>query len=963
MRNLSGKLGIGLFFWLSAALTPSWGEQLLVPSVGYETIQSAIESANPGDEVIVAAGIYKENLNFRGKAITVRSEDPEDPNVVAATIIDGSAPADPNFGSVVVFNSGEGHDSVLTGFTITGGTGSWILVSWRYNGLYWNRCGGGVLCYNLSEPTIARNVFRDNSAGQGGGIYIYGDPVNPADPANPVVHVVPVITDNLLENNSALISHGFTPPNPDYAVHDHGDGGAIVGFQGCDAVIQRNIIRKNFAYLYGGGIHLRQWSDGLIANNQIYANKAELGAGVHLTYMASPTVRDNYIASNLASNLGGAGIYVILFSQPLIERNLIMQNESTNGAGIAIFTNSSAVIRDNLICRNLGSGIRIYGSNPTIHHNTITHNTGTGVDCYQDTAPVIENNIISFNEKGYGVTVYSGSGVVLRYNNVWNNEAGGYGPDISDRTGVEGNISVNPEYLDAESNEFHLHYSSRCINAGDPAYAPGEGEADYEGQGRKKGSSVDMGAYEANQVWNILQAEQYASIQEGVDDAENGDILIVVPGIHTGPGNRDIVYGGKAITLQSIDPQDPEIVEGTVIDCEGTLTEPHRGFHFYQGEEPNSILDGFTVTNAAWAYEGGAIRCSASSPTIRNCILVGNSAQDRGGGIYLGNGSEAIIHNCVFQSNRLEPAGYGGGIFCKHSSPTITNCYFLNNSAVGDGRHGGGICCFGSQDGHSNPVVTNCIFSGNSAGHRGGGLYAYWSSPTFINCTVIGNQALEGGGVGSFSRDYLPDVVANPTLINCIVRDNRAELGPEIALINTFRVWGWYEHTEMTISHSNIKGGRPGIFVDTDCILHWGEGNMEADPNFTDPGYWHENATPDDPNDDYYVIGNYHLTPGSACINTGDTDSLPAAILRDIDGEDRIIRETVDMGADEFFQPDVDINGDGRVDCLDLMILSNDWLEVGANLAGDLSTDGQVDLQDIAALGAWWCWQGFWRLD
>jgi len=112
---------------------------LHVPSGEYSTIQSAINDANDSDIVVVSAGTYQENIDFLGKAITVRSVEPNNPNVVATTVIDGSDPFDPNIGSAVTFASGEDANSVLSGFTITGGTGAWLLVSWEFKGLNGNR--------------------------------------------------------------------------------------------------------------------------------------------------------------------------------------------------------------------------------------------------------------------------------------------------------------------------------------------------------------------------------------------------------------------------------------------------------------------------------------------------------------------------------------------------------------------------------------------------------------------------------------------------------------------------------------------------------------------------------------------------------------------------------------------------------------------------------------------------------
>jgi hypothetical protein len=79
------------------------------------TIQEAIDAADYGDTALVAPGTYSENINFREKAITVKSENgrPED------TIIDGR-----NADSVVTFTSGEGRLSILNGFTLQNGRAS-----------------------------------------------------------------------------------------------------------------------------------------------------------------------------------------------------------------------------------------------------------------------------------------------------------------------------------------------------------------------------------------------------------------------------------------------------------------------------------------------------------------------------------------------------------------------------------------------------------------------------------------------------------------------------------------------------------------------------------------------------------------------------------------------------------------------------------------------------------------------
>ena len=923
-------------------------QMLYVPSP-YSTIQSAVNDANDGDIVVVSAGTYQENIDFLGKAITVRSTDPNDPNIVDATIIDGSNPSDPNRGSTVTFKSGEDTNSALTGFTITGGSGSWELISWESKGLNWNRCGGGAVCYNMSAPTISKNIFVGNTAGQGGGVYIYGNPVNPNDPCNPPVHISPIITGNTFIDNLATIEHGFPPPNTSYPNNDHGDGGAIVGFQGCDAIITGNTITSNSADSYGGGIHLRQWSNGFIANNQITDNNSMLGAGIHITYTSSPTVKNNLIKTNTASSLGGGGIYVYYLSAPLIERNIIAQNTSSNGAGIGVYWESTPTIRNNLIYRNnAGAGMRIVSSSPLVANNTISDNYNGGITCEPNSNPVITNNIITSNGIGWGIRVNTGSSPVIKYNDIWNNAAGTTGPAIPDQTGINGNISTDPNFANHDANDYHLDANSPCINAGDPNYSPEPNETDYDGDNRIMFQRIDIGADEVGIILNATTGIRYETIQKAVDDSSPGDVIIVPPGTYTGTGNRDITFRGKAITVQSEDPNNWDIVAATIIDANGFDPQYHRSFHFYNGEGPNSVVAGLTMTRGGGVYDGGAIRCiSHSSPTIRNCLITGNESGGRGT-IYTEN-SSPIIFNCIITNNRAS-RGYGGAVCAFYnSSPTILNCIITGNKAEGAGHHGGGIYCHD----HANAFIANCIIAGNTAGHRGGGIAAYWSAPTYLNCTVIGNRSLEGGGLSSFRE-------SNPVVINCIVRDNIAPDGNQLALINTMRIWGVDIPTEMTVRYSDIEGGQTQATVDQHCTLHWGAGNIDIDPNFVDAGYWLDSNTPTEPNDDVFVIGNFHLLPGSGCINLGDNNSVPGFAGNDIDGEERIFSGAVDIGADEMVTNPFDFDGDGLVEFYELDILIDEWLQDIPELQTDFNEDGIVDFADFALLAEQWAWQAGW---
>ncbi|MCP4710878.1 MAG: DUF1565 domain-containing protein, partial [Planctomycetes bacterium] len=155
-----------------------------------------------------------------------------------------------------------------------------------------------------------------------------------------------------------------------------------------------------------------------------------------------------------------------------------------------------------------------------------------------------------------------------------------------------------------------------------------------------------------------------------IDASFDGDTVLVADDIYTGTGNRDLDFMRKAILLQSENGP-----AGCIIDCQGA----GRGFDFHSGEGKHSVLDGFTITNGL-GDSGGGIACYSSSPTIRNCIISNNEAQDDGGGMYCYSNASPLLLNCIFTGNTAH--SFGGGIHNYFwAAPTVTRCIFIDNSA------------------------------------------------------------------------------------------------------------------------------------------------------------------------------------------------------------------------------------------------------------------------------------------
>jgi parallel beta-helix repeat protein len=262
----------------------------------YPTIQEAIDAAIEGQTIWVADGLYtgsgNRDIEFKGKAITVRSENgPEN------CIIDCQADAtDNHYG--FYFNYGEDSNSVVDGFTITG----------AYNSSKLTNGGAGIVC-DAGWP--------GSLSGSGG--------------------CRPSILNCIITGNTALV------------------GGGIACIESSPVIKNCSIIHNEATYDSGGGIHILERSNPTITNCVISFNKAKCrGGGIHC-FHGSPTIDNCLINCNRVSLGSGGGIAAWTSSSPTITNcTLSFNHAAAQGDGIVCGNNTHPKIT-NCIFWNNGS--------------------------------------------------------------------------------------------------------------------------------------------------------------------------------------------------------------------------------------------------------------------------------------------------------------------------------------------------------------------------------------------------------------------------------------------------------------------------------------------------------------------------------------------------------------------------------------------------------------------------------
>lgn len=319
-----------------------------------------------------------------------------------------------------------------------------------------------------------------------------------------------------------------------------------------------------------------------------------------------------------------------------------------------------------------------------------------------------------------------------------------------------------------------------------------------------------------------------------------------------------------------------------VVNCRFENNTARQGGGVYAQNATLECRECVFVGNTVTECGGGACVAAKSRATFDGCRFEGNTVttnsgdNNGGGGLFLLRQTEVsycAVSNCVFGGNVSKIRGGGMGCsFHTNAYATVYGCTFTNNVSAG---HGGGICVYEQNNTHTDSPFTirNCLFAfnGNNGSGNGGGVYAVFYG-LIDSCTIVTNSSKKAGG-GLYHR-------WGGTVTDCIIADNTVLDEPDDG-----NIYMWWRDTSGVNYRNCCFWPAPravGASASASIAFATANGCMTADPLFAS-----------------IANSDFALTSRSPCRNKGENMAWMMAAT-DLAGNPRVSEDTVDIGCFEW---------------------------------------------------------------
>ena len=558
-----------------------------------------------------------------------------------------------------------------------------------------------------------------------------------------------------------------------------------------------------------------------------------------------------------------------------------------NGLGTRVRDSSG----DETITYYIGGGLMIWYSMPEITHNYIRENgnnsdTRTARTKKGGGGKISYDDDIEFDEdrsRSYTRTVHNRDDEIIFSKNVFENNNSESGNTLQS-IGYVGNIDISDSYFDVFSTEYE-DVSIYWIDKGDA-------DTDFTGGSGELEAITDavwVGTDGVDETTTTgTEADPFKTIDHAMSrtyGTANNPITINLTGETFSPSTTGEVFPIRMISNVNLIGQGEE---STILDAEQT----DRVIKMVDCQ--NNIISNLTITGGVAQgeypdYWGGGMYLDRSDPILTNVTISENTAIWTGGGMDLHYSNPTLTHVTISENtaiagggmniHRSDPiltnvtisentASWGGGIYLINSAPILSYVTISGNTAVENSGGGIGTSAF-SINSLCNLTLIHVTISGNTAGTVGG-MFLNGCDATLTNVTISENTAITGSGGGTWLYN------SNSTFTNVTISGNTANsnadeasgvmklIGSNVIFTNSI-IWGnspeeiyfnnpnFADPSTITINYSDIQGGEEGINTNDNGEVYWLEGNIDANPLFTDPDN-----------------GDLTLQEGSPCIDSGD---------------------------------------------------------------------------------------------